>query len=53
MTGSGAEAMYKKFGYAQLGGHIPDYGYWPDGTLGGGTFFYRDLRKEALLTEKK
>lgn len=53
MTDSPAEIFYKKIGYTQLGSHIPNYGYWPDGTLGGGTFFWKDLRREALLTEKK
>jgi len=41
MTDSGAEVMYKKIGYTQLGDHIPDYGLYPDGTMGGGTFFYK------------
>jgi len=53
MTDSGAEKMYTKIGYTQLGSHIPDYGYNPDGTLCGGTFFFKDLRKEALLKEQR
>lgn len=51
MTASGAEVMYKKIGYTQLGDHIPDYGLYPDGTMGGGTFFFkvRSLSSTMLL----
>jgi len=46
VTDSPAVAVYHKLGYTQFGDSIPNYGINPhDGSLGGATFFYKDLRK--------
>lgn len=45
VTDSPAVAVYHKLGYTQFGDSIPNYGINPhDGSLGGATFFYKDLR---------
>ncbi|CAG8972524.1 hypothetical protein HYALB_00001216 [Hymenoscyphus albidus] len=45
VTGSPAELVYPKLGYTFVG-VIPDYGISPkDGSLGGATLFYMDLRR--------
>lgn len=42
MTGSAAEALYRSLGYMQIG-IIPNYAYYPNGTIGDTTFFYKPL----------
>lgn len=42
MAGSVAEALYRSLGYVQVG-VIPDYAYFPDGTIGDTSFFYKSL----------
>jgi GNAT superfamily N-acetyltransferase len=45
ITDSPAVAVYRKLGYTQFGDSIPDYGFNPDGSFCGMTYFYKDLRK--------
>lgn len=44
MTGSVAEALYQSLGYVQFG-IIPDYAYFPNGTIGDTSFFYKSLNQ--------
>lgn len=46
--GSGAEYVYPKLGYKQIG-IVPNYGFSPeDGKLRDEMFFYKDLREETV-----
>lgn len=50
--GSGAEFVYPKLGYKELG-IIPNYGFSPkDGKLRDEMFFYKDLREPGTVTER-
>ncbi|EFY98431.1 hypothetical protein MHUMG1_04839 [Metarhizium humberi] len=42
-TNSAAEAVYRKFGYVELG-RVPGYGMSPTGELKDATFFYKQLQ---------
>lgn len=41
-TGSAGDAVYRSMGWREVGS-IPDFAYNPDGTMGGATFFYKQL----------
>lgn len=50
--GSGAEFVYPKLGYKEVG-IIPNYGFSPkDGKLRDEIFFYKDLREPGTITER-
>ncbi|KAK4545128.1 hypothetical protein LTR36_003679 [Oleoguttula mirabilis] len=44
-VGSGAEFVYPKLGYKELG-VVPNYGVDPKGNLVDGMYFYKDLREQ-------
>jgi GNAT superfamily N-acetyltransferase len=43
-AGSDAERLYGRLGWTRFG-EVPGYALWPDGRLGGATFFYKPLAK--------
>jgi GNAT superfamily N-acetyltransferase len=42
-TGEAAERLYERLGWTRVG-VVPNFAHFPDGRLGGTTFFWKDLR---------
>ncbi len=49
VTDSDGERLYRRGGWVSVG-VIPNYALWPDGTLCGTRYFYKDLRPAVEIT---